>query len=147
MRMARFAYECSVDTKGNNTSEGPSTIKPAPCQASNICLYCCCEPQCCFLIQRNTPKHFWEAWYFWLGIALLILFIISSVASYVISSCRQNIQALTGTTAAGNVRADQNATNEISVHVIPNTGVLPSHHKLLLCAPESSSSLMTPIVA
>ncbi|XP_011314780.1 uncharacterized protein [Fopius arisanus] len=147
MGMARFAYECSVDTKGNNTSEGPGTIKPVPCHSNNICLYCCCEPQCCFLIQRNTPKHFWEAWYFWLGVALLILFIISSVASYIISNCRHNLRTLTGHPASTNSGPRGNPTNEISIHVIPTTGALPSHRKLLLCAPDSSASSMTPVVA
>lgn len=78
--MARLYYECNVVLK--NSTEDGETIKPYACTPDKYCLYCCCNSQCCLLVQRRPPRHFWEAWYFWLGIALLAVFIISSVSNH-----------------------------------------------------------------
>ena len=75
--MARFYYECNADLR--NSTEESETIKPYACTQDNS-LYCYCNSQCCVLIQRRLLRHVWEAWYFWLGVALLAVFIISSVS-------------------------------------------------------------------
>lgn len=76
--MARLYYECNTDLR--NDTEEDEIIKPYACTPDKYCLYCCCNSQCCLLVQRRPPRHFWEAWYFWLGVALLAVFIISSVS-------------------------------------------------------------------
>lgn len=76
--MARLYYECNADLRNN--TEDSETNKPYACTPDKYCLYCCCNSQCCLLVQRRPPRHFWEAWYFWLGVALLAVFIISSVS-------------------------------------------------------------------
>lgn len=81
--MARIAYECNPELRVSNISdEAQTTIRPFACTPDKSCIYCCCNAQCCLLIQRRAPKHFWEAWYFWLGVAVLILFIVSSVKHF-----------------------------------------------------------------
>ncbi|XP_043271349.1 uncharacterized protein [Venturia canescens] len=148
--MARLAYECSLDLRSSNSSDDSGTIKPFACNTDKYCLYCCCNPQCCLLVQRKPPRHFWEAWYFWLGIALLVLFLVSSISSYVVSNCRHSFQAIAfgqnvQTSDRRNGRTEN--VNEISINVIPTSGMLPSHRKMLLCAPQPSITHMTPVVA
>lgn len=40
----------------------------------------CCNLQRRSVVQRRPPRHFLEAWYFWLGIALLVVSVIFSVS-------------------------------------------------------------------
>ncbi|KAH0552080.1 uncharacterized protein LOC123270531 [Cotesia glomerata] len=152
--MARFAYECNDDIKLNDTNY-ESNIRTYMCPAEkSYCLYCCCNPQCCLLIQRRPPKHFWEAWYFWLGIALLIFLILSSISTYIVSNCRYGFNLRTTSnnlqvpSLSGGTRINDEL-NEISIHVIPTTDILlsTSHIKMQLAAPQPNAMHMTPIVA
>ncbi|XP_012282347.1 uncharacterized protein LOC105700769 [Orussus abietinus] len=144
--MARLAYECNVglrDSAGND-----SNAVPFACTADKYCLYCCCNPQCCLLVHRRPPRHFWEAWYFWLGIALLALFLISSVSSYVVSNCRHHNQNL-GDQSRNNRspprRNEHGNPSEISINIIATPGLLPQHTKMLLMPPQSSMAHMIAI--
>ncbi|KOX69305.1 hypothetical protein WN51_04342 [Melipona quadrifasciata] len=137
--MARFYYECNADLR--NSTEESETIKPYTCTQDKYCLYC--NSQCCLLIQRRPPRHVWEAWYFWLGVALLAVFIISSVSSYIVSNCRHNIQGVPlRHSAHGNQRNDRGGTrpgnnqNEISISIIPTSEFFPSHRKMFVIASQ-----------
>lgn len=152
--MARFYYECNGDIR-NASAYSNEAIKPYACTPDKYCLYCCCNPQCCLLIQRRPPRHLWEAWYFWLGIALLAVFIISSVSSYIFSNYRHNIQGVQlrhNTRVSGNRRNDRanrrgSNQNEISISIIPTSGLLPAHRKMFVIASQPAISHMTPVVA
>lgn len=81
--MARFYYECNVEIKNDSTGNDNNVIKPYACTPDKYCIYCCCNSQCCLVVQQRSPRHLWETWYFWLGVALLAVFIISSVSIFV----------------------------------------------------------------
>ncbi|XP_020290139.1 uncharacterized protein LOC109857823 [Pseudomyrmex gracilis] len=72
--MAQLYYECNFEIRNDNNS---NAIKPYIC-TPEYCLYCCCDSHCCFVVQRRPSRHIWEIWYFWLGVALLAVFVISS---------------------------------------------------------------------
>ncbi|XP_014213999.1 uncharacterized protein LOC106643401 [Copidosoma floridanum] len=160
--MARLSYECVNATK----AEDP---KPFPCSSEKMCLYCP-NPQCCFIMQRRPPKHFWETWYFWLGVVLLLIIVLSTVGTYVVSSCKHNLQAIgysvgsRNNAGSGNSRIstisrsvadveeqqqleEPNNRHEISINIIPTSAVLPTHRKIMFIAPQSSYAHLTPIVA
>ncbi|XP_034934637.1 uncharacterized protein [Chelonus insularis] len=152
--MARLAYECNLGLRFNSTEE-LEAIRSYTCSAEkSYCLYCCCNPQCCLLIQRRPPKHFWEAWYFWLGIALLLLLILSSISSYVVSNCRHSFH--TSITIGRNIeiptisRSNRvtGEMNEISVHVVPATDVTLStpRIKVQLAAPQPNITHMSKLL-
>ncbi|XP_011499419.1 PREDICTED: uncharacterized protein LOC105363432 [Ceratosolen solmsi marchali] len=154
--MARLSYECDNSTKGGEDEDAVS--KPFPCAADKYCFYCCCNPQCCFVIQRRPPKHFWEAWYFWLSVALLVVIVLSTVGTYVVTNCKQNLQAIGYSISVGrNNRSSlfsgrrqnelQGNRNEISINIIPTSAVIPTHRKIMLMAPQPSCAHLTPIVA
>lgn len=149
--MARFYYECNTDLK--NYTEDSETIKPYACTSDKYCLYCCCNSQCCLLVQKRPPRHFWEAWYFWLGIALLAVFIVSLVSSYIVSNCRHNIQGVPlRHSAHGNRRNDRgghstNNQNEISISIIPTSEFFPSHRKMFVITSQPAVNHLTPVVA
>ncbi|XP_017766653.1 PREDICTED: uncharacterized protein LOC108555504 [Eufriesea mexicana] len=149
--MARLYYECNTDLR--NETGDDEIIKPYACTPDKYCLYCCCNSQCCLLVQRRPPRHFWEAWYFWLGVALLAVFIISSVSSYIVSNCRHNIQGVPlGHSAHGNRRNDrgsgpENNQNEISISIIPTSEFFPSHRKMFVIASQPAVNHLTPVVA
>ncbi|XP_076180290.1 uncharacterized protein LOC143153219 [Ptiloglossa arizonensis] len=153
--MARFYYECNSDLVNENGTGDIDTIKPYACTPDKYCLYCCCNSQCCLLIQRRPPRHFWEAWYFWLGIALLAVFIVSSVSSYIVSNCRHNIQ---GVPLRHNAHTDRRNDhrrvapprtngNEILISIIPTSEFFPSHRKMFVIASQPAVSHLTPVVA
>ncbi|XP_033332250.2 uncharacterized protein LOC117223822 [Megalopta genalis] len=151
--MARLYYECSVDFR-NFTGDTTEPIKPYACTPDKYCLYCCCNNQCCLLVQRRPPRHFWEAWYFWLGVALLAVFIVSSVSSYIVSNCRHNIQGvpLAHNAHAANRQADRGGRpgsdqNEVSISIIPTSEFFPSHRKMLVIASQPAVNHLTPVVA
>ncbi|XP_012238137.1 uncharacterized protein LOC117231612 [Bombus vosnesenskii] len=149
--MARLYYECNADLRNN--TEDSETNKPYACTPDKYCLYCCCNSQCCLLVQRRPPRHFWEAWYFWLGVALLAVFIISSVSSYIVSNCRHNIQGVQlRHSTHGNRRNDRdnrpsNNQNEISISIIPTSEFFPSHRKMFVIASQPAVNHLTPVVA
>ncbi|OXU28193.1 hypothetical protein TSAR_006579 [Trichomalopsis sarcophagae] len=150
--MARLSYECDNSTKSGDDEDAVS--KPFPCAPDKYCFYCCCNPQCCYVIQRRPLKHFWEAWYFWLGIALLVIIVLSTVGTYVVTNCKQNLQAIGygGNGPSGNnngqnsnriSESDNNNEqqpnrNEISINIIPTSAVLSTHRKIMLIAPQPS---------
>lgn len=68
-------YECNFDLKNNSDS---NAIESYAC-TSEYCLYCR-NSQCCLILQRRPTRHLWEAWYFWLGVALLAVFLIFLVS-------------------------------------------------------------------
>ncbi|XP_057335907.1 uncharacterized protein LOC130674565 isoform X1 [Microplitis mediator] len=149
--MARLAYECNSDQKLNDTNDYDSSVRSYMCPVDkSYCLFCCCNPQCCFLIQRRPPKHFWETWYFWLGIALLIFLILSSISTYIVSNCRYGFNLMTTgnnlqiPSLSGGTRIN-NELNEISIHVIPTTDILlsTSHIKMQLAAPQPNAAHMS----
>ncbi|XP_023317363.1 uncharacterized protein LOC106656138 isoform X1 [Trichogramma pretiosum] len=114
----RISWECDNATKSTaeeSLQGGPA--KPFPCAPDKFCFYCCCNPQCCFVIQRKPPKHFWEAWYVWLSIALLLVIVLSavneihlytryigrieprtkllySIGTYIVTNCKQNLASI-----------------------------------------------------
>ncbi|XP_076661538.1 uncharacterized protein LOC143365335 [Halictus rubicundus] len=151
--MARLYYECSADFR-NISDDSTEPIKPYACTADKYCLYCCCNNQCCLLVQRRPPRHFWEAWYFWLGVALLTVFIVSSVSSYIVSNCRHNIQ---GVPLAHNAHANRQTDhrdsrpgsdqNEVSISIIPTSEFFPSHRKMFVIASQPAVNHLTPVVA
>ncbi|XP_015432299.1 PREDICTED: uncharacterized protein LOC107188512 [Dufourea novaeangliae] len=149
--MARLYYECTAELRNNTANNEP--IKPYACTPDKYCLYCCCDSQCCLLIQRRPPRHFWEAWYFWLGVALLAVFIVSSVSSYIVSNCRHNIQGVPLThNAHANRRNDRGSRpgsnqNEISISIIPTSEFFPSHRKMFVIASQPAVNHLTPVVA
>ena len=74
--MARFIYECNYELRNNSAENSVSR----PCNSDKYCIFC--YAQCCITLQRKDPRHFWETWYFWLGIGLLIIFILSTVSFF-----------------------------------------------------------------
>ncbi|XP_066584471.1 uncharacterized protein [Prorops nasuta] len=148
--MARLIYECNLEAR--NESE-INSVKPIACTADNYCLYCCCNPQCCLLVQKRPPRHIWEAWYFWLGVALLVVFIISSVSSYIVSNYRHNVQGFPlRRNVSDNGQNDRYGrqganSNEISISVIPTSDFLPTHRKMFVIASQPGATHMTPVVA
>ncbi|XP_029179141.1 uncharacterized protein LOC114946668 [Nylanderia fulva] len=143
-------YECNFVNDSDS-----DVIESYEC-TSEYCLYCR-NSQCCLILQRRPPRHLWEAWYFWFGVALLAVFLISSVSSYIVSNHRRNIQ---GTIPIGqnsqnvddNRRNDReinqprnNQDNQISISVISST-FLPQR-KMLIIDAQPSIMHMTPVVA
>lgn len=146
--MARIAYECNQVTSNNMTNTS-GILKPFSC-TDKSCIYCCCNAQCCLIIQRKPPKHFWEAWYFWIGVAILILFIISSVSNYLLVNYRQIWMTLPFVSGQSIGENNHRINDNISIHVIPiptTDDTSTTNKKLFLTPPESSISHMTPIVA
>ncbi|KAK2576121.1 hypothetical protein KPH14_007454 [Odynerus spinipes] len=68
----------------DNEYDNNAALKPFVCPPDKYCPYCCCNWQCCLVVQKRPPRHIWETWYFWLGVALLVVFILTSV-------CRSDI--------------------------------------------------------
>ncbi|XP_012268509.1 uncharacterized protein LOC105693270 [Athalia rosae] len=144
--MARMVYECNLGLRNENyTANGPVFCTPDK--------QYCCNPQCC-LIQRRPSRQLWEAWYFWLGLALLALFLLTSVSSYLMSSCRHNLNAspfgfnFMNQGSMGNDHQNNlDNANHISINVIATPEPLSSHRKMVLVAPRPSLTHMTPIVA
>ncbi|XP_067207888.1 uncharacterized protein [Linepithema humile] len=146
--MARLLRECNnFQLKNNNESEA---LKPYAC-TPKYCLYCCCNSQCCFVVQRRPPRHLWEAWYFWLGVALVAVFVICSVSSYIVNNYRHNIQGIRfRQNVNGNGRElNQLRTNQdqISVSIISTTGMFSSQKKMLVVGAQPNVTHMTPVVA
>ncbi|XP_011137367.1 uncharacterized protein LOC105181968 [Harpegnathos saltator] len=147
--MARLYYECNLKLK--NDSANNAILRPYACTPERHCLYCCCNLQCCFVVQRRPPRHLWETWYFWLGIALVAVFVISSVSSYIVSNYRHNIQGVPFrrnphvNTNVRNDRVDQPAANrnQISISIIPSTGTLSSQRKTLVIGAQPSVTHMS----
>lgn len=48
----------------------------------------CCDKGCCQL-REYYKIELWETWYFWFGLILLLLFVLTSVISYLVTSHRQ----------------------------------------------------------
>ncbi|XP_014232314.1 uncharacterized protein LOC106656138 isoform X2 [Trichogramma pretiosum] len=168
----RISWECDNATKSTaeeSLQGGPA--KPFPCAPDKFCFYCCCNPQCCFVIQRKPPKHFWEAWYVWLSIALLLVIVLSAIGTYIVTNCKQNLASigfygrgigaaaaatttsLVGSAASRNRALQQQQAivdnrNEISINVIPTSAAtLSSHRKIMLIPPQPACTHLTPIVA
>ncbi|XP_015511390.1 uncharacterized protein [Neodiprion pinetum] len=142
--MARPIYECNFGLRSENyTASGPIFC--------TINKQYCCNSQCC-LVQRRPTRQLWEAWYFWLGLALLALFLLTSVSSYLVSSCRHNLHAAPfGFSNQRSLSRDgqngANSPNQISVNVIATPETLSPHRKMVLVAPRASLTHMTPVVA
>ncbi|KAL0101060.1 hypothetical protein PUN28_018728 [Cardiocondyla obscurior] len=63
--MARVFYKCRNDLELGNDN----AFKPCECIAVHRQT---CNLQHPSAVQRRPPRHLLEAWYFWLGIALLV---------------------------------------------------------------------------
>ncbi|XP_024939682.1 uncharacterized protein LOC112494198 [Cephus cinctus] len=142
-------YECNLDIR--NVGNDTGTNGHFSCPPDKYCLYCCCNPQCCLLVQRRPPRPIWDAWYFWLGIALLAFFVIISVSSYIVSSCRHNLHNITLGQNVPHVNDNRDGNHfqnhEISINIIATPALLHSHRKMSLVPPQPPFTHMTPVVA
>ncbi|XP_051175044.1 uncharacterized protein LOC127290496 [Leptopilina boulardi] len=142
--MSQLTYECDYGIKNNSEDSAPFK----PCSPDKYCILC--NAQCCLTIQRRVPRHFWESWYFWLGVGLLLIFIVSTTSSFLINYCKQNVFSFvyrprnSSTAPNNNNNNTPNPRNEIAINII---SPLPSHAKMLLVTPQSSCGYMTPVVA
>ncbi|KAL2719615.1 uncharacterized protein V1478_011077 [Vespula squamosa] len=143
--MARFYYQCNFDLK-NESGYDNGALKPFVCPPDKYCPYCCCNWQCCLVVQKRPPRQIWETWYFWLGVALLAVFILISVCSYVVSNYRHNVQ---GVPFRHNARINDNGRNhranrsrptqnEVSISIIPTSGLLPGHKKMVMISTQNN---------
>ncbi|XP_033221088.1 uncharacterized protein LOC117175491 [Belonocnema kinseyi] len=141
--MARFIYECNTQLRNN--SDG--NLAPRQCSSDKYCIFC--NAQCCLTLQRKALRYFYETWYFWLGIGLLVVFIVSTVSSYVISHCKHNIlsviyrpRTIENSPNASPNNSNSSPRNEIAINIIPP---IPSHRKMLLVSPQSSCGYMNSV--
>ncbi|KAL2750723.1 uncharacterized protein V1477_000826 [Vespula maculifrons] len=166
--MARFYYQCNFDLK-NESEYDNAVLKPFVCPPDKYCPYCCCNWQCCLVVQKRPPRQIWETWYFWLGVTLLAVFILISVSAqfnekvafninyhnYVVSNYRHNVQ---GVPFRHNARINDNGRNhranrsrptqnEVSISIIPTSGLLPGHKKMVMISTQNNIAHLTPIVA
>ncbi|XP_069685873.1 uncharacterized protein [Periplaneta americana] len=79
--MARFVYECSNYYRN-------LTI-PLHCPSE---YQYCCNAQCCIINRHH--KELWETWYFWFGVVIICLFVLTSAFSYLLGSCKRKQQNL-----------------------------------------------------
>ncbi|XP_046832551.1 uncharacterized protein LOC124430283 [Vespa crabro] len=143
--MARFYYQCNFDLK-NETGYDNAVLKPFVCPPDKYCPYCCCNWQCCIVVQKRPPRQIWETWYFWLGVALLAVFILISVCSYVVSNYRHNVQGVPFRHNAHindnerNHRANRSrpTQNEVSISIIPTSGLLLGHKKMVMISTQNN---------
>ncbi|XP_063232480.1 uncharacterized protein LOC134536617 [Bacillus rossius redtenbacheri] len=47
----------------------------------------CCFGNCC--IVNKDHRELWETWYFWFGVTLIFLFVLTSAASFLLTSCKR----------------------------------------------------------
>ncbi|XP_068086665.1 uncharacterized protein [Anabrus simplex] len=52
----------------------------------------CCTGICCFI--NRHQRELWETWYFWFGVVLIFLFVLTSAFSYMVTSCKRKQQNL-----------------------------------------------------
>lgn len=71
--MAHSRYMCNLEFRKDS---GGNAIKSYMCM-----LECCyCKTQYHFAVQRRSPRRLWEDWYVWLGVTLLVAFVVPSVS-------------------------------------------------------------------
>lgn len=76
--MARVFYERRNNFELGNDCDS-NVFKPYAC-TPEYHLHRCYNLQRRSVVQRRAPRHLLEAWYFWLGIALLVVSVIFSVS-------------------------------------------------------------------
>ncbi|XP_071570520.1 uncharacterized protein [Temnothorax nylanderi] len=102
--------------------------------------------------RRRPPRHLLEAWYFWLGIALLVVSVIFSVSIFVKMhrACRVLYQYQTfqlKNSVNDNRRNDRELNqpranqNQISISIIPST--FSSQRKMLVIGAQPSFTHMS----
>ncbi|KAL6261381.1 hypothetical protein P5V15_006476 [Pogonomyrmex californicus] len=133
--MARFFHEYRSNFQLGNGSDN-NVSKPYACIVEYH-LYRCYNSQSYSVVQRRPPRHLLEAWYFWLGIVLLVVSAISLVS---ISSGRN-------ARIDGNRRNDREFNqpranqNQISISIIPST--FSSQRKMLVIGAQPNSTHMS----
>ncbi|XP_024873035.1 uncharacterized protein LOC112455379 [Temnothorax curvispinosus] len=136
--MARVFHDCRNDLELENDSNDN-----AGTAISEYCLGRSCTLQRpSSVVQRRPPRHLLEAWYFWLGIALLVVSVIFSVSIYLgilfggrnalVNDNRRNDREL------NQPRANQ---NQISISIIPST--FSSQRKMLVRGAQPSFTHMS----
>ncbi|XP_034255810.1 uncharacterized protein LOC117653908 [Thrips palmi] len=74
--MARYINECNLILR--NLSQELRSKCPTDEQY-------CCYLHCCFVNRQH--KEIWETWYFWFGIAVLALLLVTSATSFLVGMC------------------------------------------------------------
>ncbi|KAJ1525468.1 hypothetical protein ONE63_010278 [Megalurothrips usitatus] len=74
--MARSIEECNAILR--NLSQELRSRCPAGDQY-------CCYLHCCFVVRQ--PKELWETWYFWFGMAVVALLLVTSAGSFAVGMC------------------------------------------------------------
>jgi len=78
--MAQVFYKRRIDLElGNDIDD--NAFKSYAC-TTEYRLRRSCNLQRLSVVQRRLPRHLLEAWYFWLGIALLVVSVIFSVSIF-----------------------------------------------------------------